>query len=70
MDVVIAYLYDSTDHEIYMRIPEVLNMSEVYCSKSQDLYSIILERLLYGIKKSRRHNNNDIPTIFPPSGIW
>ena len=45
MDVVTAYLYGSLDNDIYMRIPE---------GCSRELYSIKLQRSLYGLKQSGR----------------
>ena len=50
MDVVTAYLYGSLDNDIYMKIPEVYKMLEAYNSKSRSIYSIKLQRSLYGLK--------------------
>jgi hypothetical protein len=54
MDVVTAYLYGSLDNDIYMKIPEGYRMPEVYNSKSRNMYSIKLQRSLYGLKQSGR----------------
>ena len=54
MDVVTAYLYGSLDNDIYMKIPEGYRMPEVYNSKSRSMYSIKLQRSLYGLKQSGR----------------
>ena len=48
MDVITAYLYGTLDCEIYMRIPERLKMAE--SQKSRHVYSIKLQRSLYGLK--------------------
>jgi hypothetical protein len=54
MDVVTAYLYGSLDNDIYMKIPEGYKMPEAYNSKSRNMYSIKLQRSLYGLKQSGR----------------
>jgi hypothetical protein len=54
MNVVIAYLYGSLDNDIYMKIPEGYKMPEAYNSKSRSIYSIKLQRSLYGLKQSGR----------------
>ena len=48
MDVVTAYLYGSLDNEIYMKVPEGLKISEACSSKSREMYSIRLQKSLYG----------------------
>jgi hypothetical protein len=52
MNVVTSYLYGSLDNDIYMKIPERYKMPETYNSKSQSIYSIKLQRSLYGLKQS------------------
>ena len=54
MDVVIAYLYGSLDNDIYMKIFEGYKMLETYNPTSRSMYSIKLQRSLYGLKQSRR----------------
>jgi hypothetical protein len=58
MDVVTTYLYGSLDNDIYiyiyMKISEGYKMPEAYNSKSQSIYSIKLQRSLYGLKQSGR----------------
>ena len=54
MDVVTAYLYGSLDNDIYMKIPKGYKMPEAYNSKARSMYSIKLQRSLYGLKQSRR----------------
>ena len=53
MDVVTAYLNGSLDNDIYMKIPERYKMSETYNPTSRSMYSIKLQRSLYGLKQSR-----------------
>ena len=52
MDVVMAYLYGSLDSDIYMKIPKGLKMLEAYTPRN--LFSIKLQRSLYGLKQSGR----------------
>ena len=52
MDVVTTYLYGSLDNEIYMKVPEGLKMLEACSSKYQEMYSIRLQKSLYGLKQS------------------
>jgi hypothetical protein len=54
IDVVTTYLYGSLDNDIYMKIPEGYKMLEAYNSKSRSIYSIKLQRSLYGLKQSGR----------------
>ena len=54
MDVVIAYLYGSLDNDIYLKIPEGYKMLETYNLTFQSMYSIKLQKSLYGLKQSRR----------------
>ena len=54
MDVVTAYLYESLDSNSYMKIPEGFKMLEASDSKPKELYSIKLQRSLYGLKQSGR----------------
>ena len=50
MDVVIAYLYGSLDNDIYMKISKGNKMPETYNPTSRSMYSIKLQRSLYGLK--------------------
>ncbi|KAI3791818.1 hypothetical protein L2E82_05681 [Cichorium intybus] len=54
MDVVTAYLYGSLDSDIYMKIPEGFKMPEALSAKTKQMYSIKLQRSLYGLKQSGR----------------
>ncbi|GJZ86735.1 putative copia-like polyprotein [Tanacetum coccineum] len=54
MDVFTAYLYGSLDSDIYMKIPKGFNMPEALSAKPKDIYSINLQRSLYGLKWSGR----------------
>ena len=50
MDVVTTYLYGSLDRDIYMKVPEGLKISKPSNEYSQGLYSVKLQRSLYGLK--------------------
>ena len=52
MDVVTAYLYGSLDANVYMKIPEGFTLPEAMNSKPWSMYSIKLQRSLYGLKQS------------------
>ena len=54
MDVVTTYLYESLDANVYMKIPEGFTSPEAMNSKPQSMYSIKLQRSLYGLKQSGR----------------
>ncbi|GJS92894.1 retrovirus-related pol polyprotein from transposon TNT 1-94 [Tanacetum coccineum] len=51
MDVVTAYLYRSLDSDIYMKILEGFKMPEALSAKPKDMYSVKLQRSLYGLKQ-------------------
>nr|AAS79613.1 putative copia-like polyprotein [Ipomoea trifida] len=53
MDVVTAYLYGSLDADIYMKIPEGIQNPNTR-GKDRNMYSIKLQRSLYGLKQSGR----------------
>lgn len=46
MNVVITYLYGSMNNEIYMKISEKYKMPEICNLKSQNIYSIKLQKSL------------------------
>ena len=54
MDVITTYLYGSMDNDIYMKIPEGFKLPEANCTKPRSMYSIKLQRSLYGLKQSGR----------------
>ncbi|CAL2237733.1 unnamed protein product [Prunus armeniaca] len=54
MDVVTAYLYGSLENDIYMKIPEGFKLLEANDPKYHDMYSIKLQRSLYGLKQFGR----------------
>ena len=54
MDVVTTYLYGSLDNDIYMKILEGYKMPETYNPTSRSMYSIKLQKSLYGLKQSKR----------------
>ena len=53
MDVVTTYLYGSLDRDIYMKVPEGLKISKSSNEYLQGLYSVKLQKSLYGLKQSR-----------------
>ena len=52
MDVVTTYSYGSLDANVYMKIPKGFTLLEAMNSKPRTMYSIKLQRSLYGLKKS------------------
>ena len=50
MDVIIAYLYRSMDNDIYIKIREGFKLLEENSTKPHSIYSIKLQRSLYGLK--------------------
>ena len=54
MDVVTTYLYGSLDANEYMKIHEGFTLPEAMNSKQRSMYSIKLQRSLYGLKQSGR----------------
>ena len=51
MDVVTSYLYESLNSDIYMKIPERFKMPKALRTKPHEMYSIKLQRSLYGLKQ-------------------
>ena len=68
MDVVTAYLYGSIDSDIYMKIPKGFTLPEAKFSKPRDMYSIKLQRFLYGLKQSGRMWYNRLSTYLLKEG--
>ena len=54
MNVVTTYLYGSLDANVYMKILEGFILPEAMNSKPRSMYSIKLQRSLYGLKQSGR----------------
>ena len=54
MDVITAYLYESIDNDIYMKIPEEFKLPKANNTKPCNMCSIELQRSLYGLKLSGR----------------
>ena len=52
MDVITAYLYGSIDSDIHMNIPEGFKLPEAVSTKPRSMFSIKLQRSLYGLKQS------------------
>ena len=61
MDVVTAYLYGSLDTEIYMKIPEGIKVPN---EKERSIYSVKLQKSLYGLKQSGRMWYNRLSNFF------
>ena len=53
MNVITTYLYRSMDNDIYMKIPEGFKLPDAN-KKPRIMYSIKLQRSLYGLKQPRR----------------
>ena len=68
MDVVTAYLYGSIDSDIYMKILEEFTLPEAKFSKPCGMYSIKLQRSLYGLKQSGRMWYNRLSTYLLREG--
>ena len=54
MDVVTTYLYGSINIDIYIKILKGFKLLETTNPKPQNMYSIKLQRSLYGLKQSGR----------------
>ena len=52
MGVVIAYLYGSLDTHTYMKIPDGFKIPEIKENENRNMFSIKLQRSLYGLKQS------------------
>jgi len=52
MDIVTAYFYGSLDSDIYMKVPEGLDIPNK--NNSRNMYCVKLQKPLYGLKKSGR----------------
>ena len=52
MDVITTYLYRSMDNDIYMKISKGFKFPEANSTKPRSMYSIKLQRSLYGLKQS------------------
>ena len=78
MDVVTAYLYGSLDTDIYMKVLEGVKIPDPNRA-NRNMYSVKLQRSLYGLKQSGRmwynrlsdfllkrgySNNEDCPCVF------
>jgi hypothetical protein len=49
MDVVTAYLYESLDSNIYMKVPNGIPVLNVHAN--HNMYCVMLVKLLYGLKQ-------------------
>ena len=68
MDVVTTYLYGSIDSDIYMKIPKGFTLLEAKFLKPRGMYSIKLQRSLYGLKQSGRMWYNRLSTYLLKEG--
>ena len=77
MDVVTAYLYGSLDSNIYMKVPDGIQIPNP--NANRNMYCVKLQKSLYGLKQSGRMwynrlsefllnkgytNNDDCPCVF------
>ena len=77
MDVVTAYLYGSLDSDIYMKVPDGIQIPNP--NANRNMYCVKLQKSLYGLKQSGRMwynrlsefllkkgytNNDDCPCVF------
>ena len=77
MDVVTAYLYGSLDSDIYMNVPDGIQILNP--NANRNMYCVKLQKSLYGLKQSGRmwynrlrefllkkgySNNDDCPCVF------
>jgi hypothetical protein len=63
MDVVTTYLYGSLDEDIHMNIPKWLKMPEALYDTLKSVYSIKVQKSLYGLKQFGRMCYNCQRTI-------
>jgi len=74
MDIVTTYLYGSLDKYIHMKIPDWFKMLEAFYDKPRSVYSIKLQKYLYGLKQSSRmwYKNNEylLEKGFENNKIW
>lgn len=66
MDVVTAYLYGSLDSEIYMKVPDGIQVPE---ETKCNIYSVKLQRSLYGLKQSGRMWYNRLSEFLEGKGF-
>ena len=50
MDIVTVYLYESLDAHIYIKVPDGLKIPNMGAQDTRNMYSIKLQRSLYGLK--------------------
>jgi hypothetical protein len=66
MDVVTAYLYGSLDSEIHMRVPEGIKI--LGPNQNRNMFSVRLQRSLYGLKQFGRMWFNRLSNFFLQKG--
>ena len=67
MDVVTAYLYGSLENEIYMKVPDGFKVPKIH-NEPREMYSIKLNKSLYGLKQSGRMWYNRLSTFLIKEG--
>lgn len=67
MDVVTAYLKGSLENEIYMKVPYGFEIPHTL-NGSREMYSIKLNKSLYGIKQIGRMWYNRLSTFLTKEG--
>ena len=66
MDVVTAYLYGSLDSDIYMKVPEGLEIPNK--NHNRNMYCVKLQKSLYGLKQSGRMRYNRLKEFLLQKG--
>ena len=69
MNIFTTYLYGSIDNDIYMKIPKGFKLPKANCTKPRNMYSIKLQRSLYGLKQSGRMWYNRLTEYLLKNGI-
>jgi hypothetical protein len=57
MDIVTAYLYESLDSDIYMKVPDRISVPNVNVGRK--MYYVKLNNSLYSLKQSKKCGIND-----------
>ena len=69
MDVVTTYLYENLDIEIYIKLHEGYKLPKAKRVNSRGMYSIKLQRSLYGLKQSKRMWYNRLNKYLKKKGL-
>jgi hypothetical protein len=68
MDVVTAYLYGSLDSDIYMKVPDGIQILNP--NANRNMYCIKLQKSLYGLKQSGRMWYNQLSEFLLKKGYF